>query len=150
MLSVSCFFREPKITCACNGSPPIYGAQNRLQENPSNSSGRRRILQARLTCWPWAFSSAKRMVLPGSSGPEGCHRPDQTARKPPKPKMNTITVTCAAPQIAPMRSFASDADAQQRCQIASLHTERPLMSNASLSLASIVSPCSEVDSSVSL
>ena len=60
------------------------------------------------------------MVLPGSSGPEGTQRPPQTARKPPKPKMKTTRETCAAPQTAPTRSFASDADAQQRCQMASL------------------------------
>lgn len=61
------------------------------------------------------------MVLPGSSGPEGTQRPPQTARKPPKPKMKTTRETCAAPQTAPTRSLASEADAQQRCQMASLH-----------------------------
>ena len=60
------------------------------------------------------------MVFPGSSGPEGTKRPPQTARKPPKPKTKTMRETCAAPQTAPTRSLASDADAQQRCQMASL------------------------------
>ena len=78
-------------------------------------------IDASHTCLPCEFSRANRMVLPGSSGPEGSQRPPQTARKPPKPKMNTTSETCAAPQTAPTRSLASDAEAQQRCQMASLH-----------------------------
>ena len=72
------------------------------------------------TCCPWELSSENRMVLPGSSGPEGTHRPPQMARKPPKPKTKTSSDIWAAPHTAPTRSLASDADAQQRCQMASL------------------------------
>ena len=73
-----------------------------------------------LACVPCDCNRANKMVLPGSSGPEGTQRPPQTARNPPKPKRKTTRETCAAPQTAPTRSFASVADAQHRCQMASL------------------------------
>ena len=37
-----------------------------------------------LTCWPSEFSSPNRMVLPGSLGPEGTHRPPPECQEAPK------------------------------------------------------------------